>query len=354
MDDEVNVNSNISDDKQDSESTISEAHKANLRNFLQRAETRLSTMHRIAGTFLGGAGLLVLFTPFYKDVIANNLDVISKINETRYGYKIFLSLILALIVALPLYSMYLLLKEIVQFYFTPTHPGNDTPKFYPRFILTGLTPPRDDRDEEILKVIVEYQKENLIHFIIPHNDKDKKYYEDLSKIPDIIPVERLKIIEALDENNNSYKKKTELKLFYTAFGIASVKDRTLVQEVARMEASLTRHANILRRLILRYMKSFLFFIWTSLSLVSIYDISLYLSEEFPKFYLISFGYLFWAGGAWLIVKLPIIWIHKLESKDRDVPIRDIHLTAFQNAILGFCILIGVLLIISITLYYLGV
>lgn len=31
-----------------------------LRAYLQRAEVRLSTMHRIAGAFLGGAGLLTL------------------------------------------------------------------------------------------------------------------------------------------------------------------------------------------------------------------------------------------------------------------------------------------------------
>lgn len=41
------------------------------RSYLQRAEVRLSTMHRIASAFLGGAGLTILFPFLFRDTFEN-------------------------------------------------------------------------------------------------------------------------------------------------------------------------------------------------------------------------------------------------------------------------------------------
>src|SRR5690349_11344215 len=52
----------------DSEDPKLPAHdRDELRAFLQRGEVRLSTMHRIAGVFLNGAGLLFLIPILVKD-----------------------------------------------------------------------------------------------------------------------------------------------------------------------------------------------------------------------------------------------------------------------------------------------
>ncbi len=58
--------------------TISANEKIAMRAYLQRCEVRLSTMQRIAGVFLNGAGLLVLLPVFFKDAITNVLVGISK------------------------------------------------------------------------------------------------------------------------------------------------------------------------------------------------------------------------------------------------------------------------------------
>jgi len=48
---------------------LSEAERNAMRSYLQRAEVRLSTLHRIATAFIGGAGLLVLLPVFFKEEI---------------------------------------------------------------------------------------------------------------------------------------------------------------------------------------------------------------------------------------------------------------------------------------------
>jgi hypothetical protein len=49
-----------------------------LRTYLQRAEVRLSTMHRIAGAFLGGAGLLLLLPAFLREALVQVWTVINQ------------------------------------------------------------------------------------------------------------------------------------------------------------------------------------------------------------------------------------------------------------------------------------
>src|SRR2546421_12600595 len=40
------------------------------RAYLQRGETRLSTLHRVAGAFLGGAGLLTLLPVLFRETFS--------------------------------------------------------------------------------------------------------------------------------------------------------------------------------------------------------------------------------------------------------------------------------------------
>ena len=49
----------------------------NARAYLGRGETRLSTMHRVAGVFVGGAGLLTLIPFFLKDVVTDIIRIIT-------------------------------------------------------------------------------------------------------------------------------------------------------------------------------------------------------------------------------------------------------------------------------------
>lgn len=55
------------------------------RAFLQRGEVRLSTMHRVASAFLGGAGLLFLFPLFTRDFFKEIVFFI--INNWQIGFN---------------------------------------------------------------------------------------------------------------------------------------------------------------------------------------------------------------------------------------------------------------------------
>lgn len=55
--------------------TTGPENKNALRAYLQRAKAKLSTMHRIAGAFLGGAGLLLLLPTSLRDVpVSSNVS----------------------------------------------------------------------------------------------------------------------------------------------------------------------------------------------------------------------------------------------------------------------------------------
>src|SRR2546427_2935382 len=112
--------------------SVEEQHA--MRSYLQRAETRLSTMHRIAGLFVSGAGLLVLFPAFLNEAVTN---VVS--NLLKAPLRIMLPSLAwaSLSLALPIWALYLLLHDLVHFYFTAEHPGVKETWFYPRFVLSG-------------------------------------------------------------------------------------------------------------------------------------------------------------------------------------------------------------------------
>ena len=92
------------------------------RAFLQRAEVRLSTMHRIASAFISGAGLLLLLPLFRRDSLSAIVRVswseLSLLRSAGGGWELYtfsLLFVLSAFVVLfvPIYSMYLLLKDVI-------------------------------------------------------------------------------------------------------------------------------------------------------------------------------------------------------------------------------------------------
>src|SRR5262245_32446702 len=114
---------------------FSESERNAMRAYLQRCEVRLSTLHRIATAFISGAGLLLLIPVFFKDVVDSLLGVLLGQAGNQFvslggvgwlltgvlfvclAYPLLLSLVI------PLYGVYLLLKDIIHFYFTIYTPG---------------------------------------------------------------------------------------------------------------------------------------------------------------------------------------------------------------------------------------
>jgi hypothetical protein len=149
----------------------------------------------------------------------------------------------------------------VLFYFAP-HEEISSKLFLPRFSVSSISIPTldpqnsDNIHEEIL--LLQYQK--FLGFLLPNNQKSNLYknYRTIYDIePKIIDEDRLSIYNKLKENKLQKDHHPYIEACLTAMGMSGLQNRTLKEEVARLEISLCRHANSLRRLVLRYFKSLL-------------------------------------------------------------------------------------------------
>lgn len=348
-------------------SKMNENDRTAMRAFLQRAEVRLSTMHRVAGIFLNGAGLLILLPIFTRNIFAPIFT--SLINFSNLIVRMLMCLPLAISLAIPLYAIYLLFRELVQFYFTPTHPGFDDEKiFYPRFIISGIALPVDEVSDRKQEILEKQLTRKMIDFILPSKMEKKAYYDDINQntkgeiIPftrrvssnptnteTLLPEDLAKTIYAKSDKPKQLQ--DDIDLFHVMFGLAGVIDRELTEEVAKMEASLVRHQIYLRRLILRYIKAFLILIWTTLILgtvaaclengyITTLSTSMKASPEEISAAIFYIGFILWAIFMPSIVKAPVNWIYDLTSEDRTSRAtiqKDGQLVHFENLVIGLVI-----------------
>src|SRR5690606_19084559 len=109
----------------------------------------------------------------------------------------------------------------------------------------------------------------------------------------------------------------EVARFNAAFGIARSLDRTLVEEVAMTEMALVRAAMYLRRLVIRYAKTLLMFIWTTT--ITFIMLPFLESKRFPMVLVMAVGYLIWSLSVQQILRQPISWIyrHRLGDVNRE-------------------------------------
>jgi hypothetical protein len=329
-----------------------------MRAYLQRSEVRLSTMHRVAVGFLGGAGLLFLFPVFLKDGILSVIRAIldyslllpNVLDQTHSIALILLYLCLlyplGLLLGIPCLATLLLLKDIVRFYFVGHPPGFPKELFNPRFILTGIAFSPDE-SEQIKARVLRYQYgTDLINFVISHADARSRYYNDIVDKPDrmIIPRTRklpnlikmgvldippeIKLDELQEQDvvqvqgmynggiedelllSQPFVQRTirDIDGFNAALGLAGFIDRSLYQEVAKTEVSLVRHALKLRRLVLRYFQALLILLWTSLITFLMLPFLQDKSNRFPVMVVFAIANLIWAALAPLIVQLPLRWL----------------------------------------------
>jgi hypothetical protein len=242
---------------------------AALRAFLQRSETRLSTMHGIAGAFISGAGLLALLPIFFRDAIGNVASVIFfEINGNQFSlHKIAWVIPFAVILSLSLFAFWLLLRQLVWNYFIP-HGGPDDLTFFPRLALGAISfaePSQlgSNSDNSAKRQVLEHlYTEKNIHVVIPHDpdNKERKKLRSVSKrFPRIVPKSRFESIEnlklAIDEDTRQD--------FGVSVGIASVEDNTLIEEAAALEAALLKTNINLRVIVIRYAKSLIIFVSTA-------------------------------------------------------------------------------------------
>ncbi len=334
----------------DEQVTFTDAERNAMRAYLQRCEVRLSTLHRIATAFISGAGLLLLIPVFVKDAIDQIIAIFlaqagNQFPEWGFNGLLLTTVMYVLVLyplllslAIPLYGVYLLLKDIVHFYFTIYTPGFSDNLLNPTFALTGVMFSVDE-SATVKREVMRYQYEaTQLGFMIPFSKERRELYFDRlieQSNGDILPRSRnlddLKAAGVLPENCDL----GNVQRFNAALGIARSLDRTLAQEVAVTEMALVRHVLYLRRLMFRYVKTLLMIIWTTL--VSFMMLPILHDGRFPTFVVLSLGYLMWSLGVMPIIHLPRYWIyrHRRDGQPADQHL-DPQLRLMEDRIKNFC------------------
>jgi len=293
------------------------------RAYLQRGETRLSTLHRVAGAFLGGAGLLTLLPVLFRDTFSMLFSQLLFLPDRYFPqpgdvtrWTLLVPVVLSL--ALPLWALYLLMRDLVRFYFTGNSFGSDNNSAvtYPRFILSGIrvSEPSLHNDKPLLRA---RESPAVINLLVPASAAARGRLLREAHL-----IGRLNGIDLASRKPDAVKAKLKEFLFdYTGSD-----RRSLADEAAQMEASLARHNMLLRVLVLRYAKAFLLTILTTGStIIALVALNFALPDTREQLTGsrttdVLPGYILWVGllsvyAAWclaaaFVVRRPVVWIHR--------------------------------------------
>ncbi len=325
---------------------ITADERAAMRAYVQRMEVRLSTLHRIAGLFIGGAGLLFLLPVLLRDTVKDINEVaLSQITPivlaeikittsllaphlpSEFWIYLLLFIPFAISVGLPLYALYLLFQDIVQFYFIGHHTYFPAEPFVPRFSLSAIAFSPDESPRIKREVMRQQYGSERAPILIPFQNQGVPYYDHVYRLTQGVVVPETRQIEALEQQNvfDEVHPKPSLDNFNrlnTALGLAGLTDNLLIEEVAKMEISLTRHVLGLRRIVLRYMKALILFVITtmvSFAIASVIDSYKQVLNQSPlqsisNLVVLSLGYFAWSLVVWTLIRKPIDWIWDLSNK----------------------------------------
>lgn len=91
-----------------------------MRGFLQRSEVRLSTIHRVGQALLGGSALVFLLPLFIRDGFPRLTTLLMSSYDAGQHWLVIAGIGVAAFVsiALPVVAIYLLVGDLLGFYFT--------------------------------------------------------------------------------------------------------------------------------------------------------------------------------------------------------------------------------------------
>jgi hypothetical protein len=124
---------------------------------------------------------------------------------------------------------------------------------------------------------------------------------------------RLDIAEKLRSDSRSFKVSTAEKIGM-ALSLAGSLDMSLAGEVARMETSICRHVLLLRKLVLRYGKALIIFVWTTIIMLiasAMMNRTTVVDDLHTGLIYIQAIFLFWALSCVYLLRLPKRWIQNL-------------------------------------------
>ncbi|MEQ8675626.1 MAG: hypothetical protein RLP44_00700 [Aggregatilineales bacterium] len=324
-----------------------------LRTFLQRSEVRSSTMHRIVTAFISGAGLMILIPVFFKDVIDGIIEILINHAENLFpsagaNNGIALTVLLYALVAyplllsmiIPLYAVYLLLKDIVHFYFTVYMPGYSEDVLTPSLSINPITLPIDEAPNIKARIMRYQYKTEHMTYMLPFSEARRHAYFDLmleQSIGEIVPkTRRLDVLreqQVIDDDIAPAELK-EIERYNVALGILRAYDRTLVAEVANAEMTMVRNAMYIRRMLLRYIKALLMFIWTMAT--AFLMLPFLKNPDFPTFIVLSLGYTVWSLAVVWIMRVPVRWIYLHRHTGADMTHLDPQMTLLERHVIWYC------------------
>ena len=188
----------------------------------------------------------------------------------------------------------------------------------PTFSLGGLAFSPDESPEAKRAVMrFQYSRREHMKYLMPFSTKRRELYfdhlleeTDGKIIPESRRLDRLKAEGLIPADADEHL----INQFNTALGITRVFDRPLIEEVAYQEMAIVRNVMYLRRLVLRYIKALLLFVWTML--ISFVMMPFLQEPRLPSFVILSAGYLVWSLLAPAVMGLPIRWMYRHRTRDR--------------------------------------
>jgi hypothetical protein len=300
-----------------------EESRAAMRAFLQRSEVRLSTIHRVAQALLGGSALILLLPLFLRDAFPKMMTVIFANFDAGQPWlpTAGIGLASALVILLPIPVIFLLVGDLLGFYFTSNTfgtqaTGANAPNrviFSPRFIIPGLGFNNDELSPSTRRLLSEGRDDEWTRaLLVPHGTDDHGWR-------DRFDTRNFEVWGIVSEQGTA----GDTERVRQAFRLAGLnRDRTLARDVARTEALLARHVLSIRTVVLRYSKALLLLIATTvvtLAASGLVDQAIRedpsggkFTEGFPPRYLflVALVYVLWAPLAARSVTAPLRMIQR--------------------------------------------
>lgn len=274
--------------------------RAAIRAFLQRAEVRLSTMHRIAAGMLSGAGLLVVLPVLVRDSITG---ILRSLILADFGAQDFLLVLgVVAVLAVPSVALWLLFRDLIRFYFHANHLDTvEGTHFTPRFTLTGLQLPDGELDDSSTRRLWRFRRDpRMIELLVSNNDTARGRID-----------RQLEVYGGLGEGEGE----GDWRRAQGLLDLAASEGRDVLGEVAKVEYGLARHVLRLRGLILRYVKAVLVLLITAVAVYCgdavVAGVGLRQGTDLTVNLWLAAIVLIWGPAMVVAVTSPVRWIEEL-------------------------------------------
>jgi len=246
-----------------------EESRAAMRAFLQRSEVRISTVHRVAQALLGGSALVLLLPLFIRDGFPRMTTLLISSYDAGQHWVVIGGIAVAAVlsVALPVAAIYLLVSDLLGFYFTSNtfgapgagHSGRGRTVFNPRFIVPGLGFNNDEVNATTAPLLAEGRDDEWTKaLLVPRNLDDSGWRDRFDTR--VFEIWGTVVPEGLAGDPERLRQ---------SFRLAGLNhDRTLAHDVARTEALLAKHVLTIRVAVLRYTKALLLLISTTVAILA--------------------------------------------------------------------------------------